>query len=111
MKAAAANESQPLIVQLLLEKGQLDPSALREVRARDGELSERVLIKAGLVTELDIARAYAEHLAAPLLASVEEAPGPTPDLSRLLPEKLCRDQLIAPVALREGVLDVAFVTP
>src|SRR5262249_23026364 len=32
-------------------------------------------------------------------------------LGRLLPEKLCRGQLVAPVALRDGTIDVAFATP
>ena len=33
------------------------------------------------------------------------------ELGSLLPQKLCTDRLICPVAVREDVLDVAFVSP
>ncbi len=33
------------------------------------------------------------------------------ELASLLPEKLCTDKLICPIALRDDVLDVAFVSP
>ncbi len=81
----------------------LDPKkleTLRETRTKDDDLLERQIIRLGFATDREVAAAYAEHLALPLFE-----PGPTTtaidrELARLLPEKLCRDQLIAPVAVR-----------
>lgn len=105
----------PLIVQLLLGRGRIDPKKLRELRPRSGEPTVDELVKAGLATDLEIARALAEHLGMPL---IEEAPADAAgagdaeaELARLLPEKLCRDQLVAPVAARGKQLDLAIVTP
>ncbi|MFI5460978.1 MAG: GspE/PulE family protein, partial [Isosphaerales bacterium] len=106
--------TQPLIVQILLAKGVLDPKkveAIREARARDGDLPERILAKLGTVTDREIAAAYAEYLALPLFVFQGPEPAIDHDLFRLLPEKLCRDQLIAPVAVQGEVLDLVFVTP
>jgi type IV pilus assembly protein PilB len=106
--------TQPLIVQLLLRKGVLDPQkleTLREAQSRDSGPLEALLVRKGLAGDRDIAEAYAEYLVLPLF---EPAPGGTPvdrSLSRLLPEKLCRDQLIAPVAVHGETLELAFATP
>jgi type IV pilus assembly protein PilB len=103
---------QPLFVRLLIERGQLDPKKLRDLKLRESEVTEDDVIKAGLASDRDIARAYAEHLCLPLYEP--EGAGPEPgaaELTRLLPEKLCRDQLLMPLAADDGILDVAFVTP
>src|SRR5947209_1899524 len=103
--------TQPLIVQLLLDKGILDAAkleALREAQARDNGPLEAILVRKGLTADRDIAEAYAEYLVLPLF---EPAPGATPvdpGLGRLLPEKLCRDQLIAPVAVHGESLELIF---
>ena len=60
---AAPTDSQPLIVQVLLRTGTLDPknlTALRESPPRDGEIPERALVRLGLATDREIAEAYAE---------------------------------------------------
>src|SRR5512135_2224992 len=106
--------AQPLIIQILRKEGILDAAKLeivREAQVKDDLLPERALVRAGLVTDREIARAYSEHLALPLYEPGPEAVALDRDLGQLLPEKLCRDQLIAPVAARGAVLDVAFVTP
>jgi type IV pilus assembly protein PilB len=111
---AAPTDSQPLIVQVLLRAGALDPKdlvALRESPPKDGEIPERALIRLGLATDREIAEAYAQYLAVPLFDPPSEDETFDHALSRVLPEKLCRDQLIVPVALRDGSVEVAFVTP
>ncbi len=112
MIAGEAVPTQPLIVQLLLESGSIDTKRLRELPERDNDLSDRTLIRAGLTTAEEIARLYAAHLGVPLYdpqrGGVQDT---SQQLGRLLPEKLCRDQLIAPVGLNGGELEVAFVTP
>ena len=115
-------DTQPLIVQLFLERERLDDKKLeilREAQAKDNSPVEQILIKKELVNDRDIATAYAEHLGFPMLEKPEELAETGAELNHhvrlklcnLLPEKLCRDQLIAPVAISEDRLQVAFVTP
>jgi type IV pilus assembly protein PilB len=111
MNATAVADDRALLIELLMQRGAVTPEALREVRGRGGEVTERSLITAGVVSDLDIARAYADYLAVPLYDPGPEVPAPEPELARLLTEKLCRDQMIAPVAVRDDQLDLAFITP
>jgi type IV pilus assembly protein PilB len=115
MRIASANDSQPLIHELLTASGALDPkrlAALRESPPKDDETPERALVRLGLVSDREIAEAYAEFLAVAMYDPPEgDESAVDPSLARLLPEKLCRDQLVAPVIDRAGSVDVAFVSP
>ncbi|WP_169979088.1 GspE/PulE family protein [Tautonia rosea] len=111
MNATAMTDDRSLLIELLLQRGAVTPEGLREIRSRGQELNERNLILAGLIGDSEIARTYAEYLAVALYDPGAELPTPEPELSRLLTEKLCRDQTIAPVAIRGDQLDLAFVTP
>jgi type IV pilus assembly protein PilB len=109
---AEFKDTQQLLVHLLTEQGVLDAKKmeiLREAQAKDNSSMEHLLIKKELASERDIAQAYSDYLALPLFESVGDGVDPT--LGRLLPEKLCRDQLMAPVEIRGETLDVVFVTP
>jgi type IV pilus assembly protein PilB len=110
----------PLVVELLARRGALDAKAVRDLRQRGRDLTVDELIKTGLVTDLDVAAAFADHLVLPLYddQTAQQAIGTTAEpsaedlaLSRLLPEKLCRDQLLAPLRVHENVLELALVTP
>jgi type IV pilus assembly protein PilB len=104
----------PLLVELLLRRGLLDRKkleTLREARAKDNGPLERLLVKKGLVSERTIAEAYAEHLLLPLFEPPRKSLVVDGSLRRLLPEKLCRDQLIVPVRAGHDFLELAFVTP
>ena len=60
---------QPLIVTLLEKQGRLDSRGLEEFRALDANENfpiEQLLISGRFATEHDIAKAYSEHLFAPL---------------------------------------------
>jgi type IV pilus assembly protein PilB len=105
--------SQPLIVEILAGRGTLDTKQVEalQTRTKDDDLVERQIVRLGFATDRDVATAYAEHLALPLFDPGPNGPEVPRDLARLLPEKLCRDQIIAPVAARDDRLDVAFVTP
>ena len=59
---------------------------------------EQILVQKNLATDRDIALAYAEHLTVPFYEPPAGGPAIDRNLSRLLPEKLCRDQLIVPIA-------------
>ena len=102
------------ILQALQGGNLLDPAKLevyREAKSRCDDIPERVLVRAGLATECEIASAYAAYLALPHIDPSSDGVAGDHDLARLLPEKLCRDQLIAPVAVRDEVIDLAFATP
>src|SRR5712691_4041827 len=111
---AILNSTQPMIVQLLHHKGILDKTkldALREAQSKDNGPVDAVLVRKGFATDREIAAAYAEHLRIPLYEPSQDGPAVQPELSRLLPEKLCRDQLMVPVALNGDTLELAFVSP
>src|SRR5436305_1826166 len=103
------SSGQPLILQLLQQGGVLDSRKLetiREARTKDFGPLEPLLLKKGLASEREIAQAYATYLGLALLEGPNSLPPPDPALRRLLPEKLCRDQLIVPAALNGDVLDL-----
>ncbi len=108
---AELTDQQPLLVQLLLSKGALSAEKIKELgdaRAKDNGPLESVLVKNGVVTDRQIAEAYSEYLMIPMYEGDEEKPDQ--QLSGMLPEKLCRDHLLAPVAVGGEELDVAFAT-
>ncbi len=107
-------DSQPLLVQILLGKGILQPQSLKTLWAakdKDQTSIEMLLIKSELATDVQIAQAYAEYCVLPLLEAVPAVESPDYKLARLVPQKLCRDQLLVPVAQRETTIEVAFATP
>ncbi|HZU36953.1 MAG TPA: ATPase, T2SS/T4P/T4SS family, partial [Gemmataceae bacterium] len=113
-RAPVVDSDQPLLTQLLIQKGLLDErklELLREIQARDSGPLEVMLVKKGLVSDRDIAEAYAEYLVLPLFEPSPNVAPPDRSLARLLPEKLCRDHLIAPLAVHDDTLELAFATP
>src|SRR6516164_4426190 len=107
---------QPLILELLSRRNWFDAERLEEIgqslqKAKPGTLSEVTLIKAGFISEQEITSVYAEDLFLPVVTSTVEASPVDKELGSLLPEKLCVDRLICPLAVRDTVLDVAFVSP
>ena len=107
------DDADPLILRLFREDGRIDAAKMdryRDAKAKDDEMPERILVRLGLCDDTEIAAAYAGFLAIPLHQAAEGFE-PEADLARLLPEKLIRDQLVAPVAVRDYVLDLAFATP
>jgi type IV pilus assembly protein PilB len=114
MHTADYNTTFPLIVRLLQRDKRLDPAALQSVgqsQSKEKTTFEELLIHRSLASELEIAAAYSDFFMIPLLdpetakLSVEES------LRDCVPEKLCRDHLIAPVSADANSLEVAFFTP
>lgn len=106
--------AEPLLLQLLSAEGALDArkrEIVREAQLKDNGPLERILLKKGLATDLEIALIYSRHLNLPLLAPDLLETGIDPNLRALLPEKLCRDQLMVPIAAEGETLDLAFTTP
>ncbi len=120
MPSLDITNSQPLILQLLLDRGLLDANKLdivHEAHAKDRGLLESMLVKLGLVGDRQIAEAYSQYLMVPLMPEMPDDTELDPELAALLPEKLCRESLLVPVS-RPGVqgapgetLEVAFVSP
>ena len=108
------NDTRPLIVELLLKRQSLDAKkleALGEAQSKDSSPVEQLLVQKNLATDRDIAAAYSEYLLVPLYEPPTSGLALDRELSRFLPEKLCRDQLIVAVAHQGTTLDVAFVSP
>jgi type IV pilus assembly protein PilB len=106
-------DEQPLIIGLLSRGRRIDHAALeaaREIQARDKLPLEELLIRKNLATEDEIASAYSRHYLIPAFSG-NDWDNPTPQVRTLLPEKLCRDHLIAPLEICDGILDVVFFTP
>ncbi|APW64144.1 GspE/PulE family protein [Paludisphaera borealis] len=108
--------SQPLILELLARRGRFDSKQIEEleellVKASPGSLPEAVLIRAGRVSDAEVARIYADDLLIPLAPPVDDRSEAVKRLAGLLPENLCTSKLICPTAIRDDVLDVAFVSP
>jgi type IV pilus assembly protein PilB len=108
-----------LLVDLLTKRGVLDGKKLeilREAQAKVNLPVDQILIQKGLASDREIAQEYATYLSLPLYnVPLPEGENGSIDmdgsLRRLLPEKMCREQLIAPLGLTNEMLDVAFVTP
>jgi type IV pilus assembly protein PilB len=114
MTIAELNDSLPTVVQLLLDKGLLSQEQSEELRnAQPGEggTVETLLVEKGLATEQDVAEVYSEYLGAPIFELPEDVTTIDRTLARQLPEKLCRDQFIAPIAVDAETIEVAFVNP
>src|SRR5262249_46973530 len=100
----------------LARRNWFKPKQLEEVeealrRASPGILPEVSLIRGGYIAEQEVAGLYAEDLFLPVIHNSVEAGGGGKEVGALLPEKLCMDRLICPLAVRDDVLDVAFVSP
>ncbi|MGA7496669.1 MAG: GspE/PulE family protein [Isosphaeraceae bacterium] len=107
---------QPLILELLARHNRFQPKQLEEIgellgKANPGAILEVVLIKGGYLSDQEVANLYAEDLFLPLAVRRDASSEIDKELASLLPEKLCTDKLICPMALRDNVLDVAFVSP
>ena len=104
---------QPLVVQLLLQRGLLEEGDLTEVHKALGLPSgtaEEALIRASLVTDIEIAEAYAEQMHLPIVG--QDSPLQLDkELAELVGERICREKLVVPISREEGTLVVAFVNP
>src|SRR5271157_6274738 len=104
-----------LILDILSRRNWFDSKQFDEIeeqfeRAGPGTSPEIFLVKGGYISDQEIANLYAEELFLPLVPNILDGPTDN-ELAILLPEKLCVDKLICPMAVRDEVLDVAFVSP
>ena len=86
--------TQPLILELLARRNWFKPKQLEEIeemlqKAGPGTLPEVALIRAGHISEQEIATIYAEDLFLPVISQQLEAGAIDKELGGLLPEKLC----------------------
>ena len=110
-------DAHPLILDLLARRNWFEPRQLEEFEELIGKAGPGNFARGGP----DQGRL---HLRPGDRQPLRRGPLPPPDrpatieageidkeLASLLPEKLCTDKLICPMALRDDVLDVAFVSP
>jgi type IV pilus assembly protein PilB len=112
----AETGTQPLILELLARRNWFKPKQLEDIeealhRAGAGILPEVTLIRGGYISEQEITSLYAEDLFLPVVRNNMEAGVVDKEIGGLLPEKLCTDRLLCPMAVRDDVLDVVFVSP
>ena len=105
----------PLIVRLLRTMDMMDPERLEELITtpnRDEVTVEESIIRSGLADEVQIARAYANHYLMPVFDPPPDSPPPVdPSIASVLPSRLCRDHLIAPLSDDGQTLEVALFAP
>jgi len=104
---------QPLLVQLLLERGAMrdsDLPALHQALLKHPGTLEETLVGERLADEADIASAYADYLRLEQVAC-EEPLTVQGELMALVGEKLCRERLLVPLRQDEGALTVALANP
>ena len=102
----------PLLGAMLVQAGKLSPRDLeRALQAQQemGSLLGQVLVQLGLVSEMDLMHALAQQLDIPFTLGVD-FPVEPPEVPGLLPE-FQHAQHVYPLALADGVLDVAMSTP
>jgi len=108
---AELSTSLPLLVRLLLEKEILSPAqveTINEARLKEHGSLESLLIRKRLVVDQHIAEVYADYLMLPLYDTVPDEIDP--QLISMLPDNLCRERMLAPVALHDDILEVAFTS-
>lgn len=104
----------PLIMRLLDSIANLDSVSLEklvEVQSKDDVTVEETLIHAKLATEREIAEAYANHYLVTFFDPADDERPVSPELSTLLPAKLCRDHWIVPIAANHEIIDLAVFSP
>lgn len=104
----------PTLGQILVARGVLTSSSLREAlrtQARSGErlMLGEVLRREGLVTEEDLMRAMAESRG--LHFEVDPVGNAAEGVGALLPTSVCREHVVAPMRLDDGDLVVATSAP
>ena len=109
------SQHDPLIIRLLQSIDALDPERLQELWSapnRDEVTIEESLLRNGLANERQIAEAYAQHYLMPVFDPPSETPPPVdPVIAKILPSRLCRDHLIAPLSDDGQTLEVAIFAP
>lgn len=93
----------------------MDPEQLEDLIStpnRDEVTVEESIIRAGLADEGQIARAYANHYLMPVFDPPPDSPPPVdPSIATVLPSRLCRDHLIAPLSDDGRTIEVALFAP
>lgn len=115
MPTLSKTSQDPLIIRLLQAANMLDPETLEELwnsPLRDEVTIEESILRTGLASEKQIARAYADHYLLPLFDPPDDSPPPVdPAIASILPSRLCRDHLIAPLNDDGQTLEVAIFAP
>ncbi len=105
---------QPLIIQLLLDKGLLEEDKLTEaqkaIATHPGMSPEEALSDSEIVGDIDIAEAYAEYLSLPIVG-LDNPLTVSKELAELVGDKTCREKLVVPLSLEDTTLTVAFANP
>ncbi len=111
---AALSSNRHLLLDLLIVEGKVDEKnldPLYQLQAKEGVTIEQGLVSLRMVTDQEIAEAYARCLHVDLIELDEEDDLPPPETIELLPEKFIRDSRVIPLREEGGSLHVAVVDP
>ena len=110
-----SSRQDPLIIRLLQSTDALDPERLEEIwnsPSKNEVTIEESIVRCGLADERQIAEAYADHYLLPLFDPPDDSPPPVdPAIAAVLPSRLCRDHLIAPLSDDGQTLEIAIFAP
>jgi type IV pilus assembly protein PilB len=98
------------IGEILIELGLIDEAGLRralEIQTREGGTLGRIVSGLGLADEQQVSHAIADWYRLDCVAK----PDVTPTMAGLLPAELCRERIVAPVALEDRTLRLAMADP
>ena len=107
-----AGDDEEAIVRLLIRRGKLDDGGVQRARRIQGSGDEHLhvlLVKLGLVSELDIAEALAQVLQLPLI-TVKDFPD-QPLFDAALSIKFLKDSHVMPLAEADDTIELAMADP
>jgi type IV pilus assembly protein PilB len=104
---------QPLLIQLLLERGFIEESRLSDIQpliASNDETLEEALTISGVVSDVDIAQTYADYMDLPV-CGMGNPLRIDADMARRIGQKFCCDYMLIPLATKGDAVEVAFANP
>lgn len=97
---------------LLLEAGVISKDQLEQALEEQRQNLEplgRILVRRGLVSELDLLRVLAQQRDVPFFDLESESP--SPEARALLPDSVCEEHQVIPIQVRDGVLLLGMKDP
>ena len=116
MNTSICHNQETFLVRLLQQTAGVDESKLNQlyedVSTQNGVSIESLVTRSGLLSEREVAEAYANHYLLPVFDPPAESPPPIdPSVATLLPYEFCRDHHVVPLSDDGKTMEVAICTP
>ncbi len=109
-----ATTDQPLLLRLLLARGDLHKRQLKEVAKAQQQYPdslEEALIRTNMVEDMAVAEAYADYLSVPLVTASEELAERCKAVADRVPETICHQRRVMATDFGDGVVQLACLNP